>query len=116
MSAPRVIVAGNVTIDDVIYPDGRVRLGQLGGNAVYASVGSRLTGAPTEIVSRYGAGVPDRLLADLAALGVSLAALRARDGPTTRAWLIYGRDGQRRLERVQLCTWSGIPVLHLCGR
>jgi hypothetical protein len=34
MSAPRVIVAGNVTIDDVIYPDGRVRLGQLGGNAV----------------------------------------------------------------------------------
>ena len=58
MSARRVIVAGNVTVDDVIFPDGMRRMGQLGGNAVYASIGSWLTGAPTEIVSRYGTDVP----------------------------------------------------------
>jgi sugar/nucleoside kinase (ribokinase family) len=115
VSAPRVIVAGNVTVDDVIYPDGQVAMGQLGGNAVYASVGCRLTGAPTEIVSRYGADTPDGLLAGLAALGVSLAALRAYDGPTTRAWLVYGPDGQRhfvpRSTGPTLCA-SDLPSLH----
>jgi sugar/nucleoside kinase (ribokinase family) len=124
VNARRVIVVGNVTIDDVIYADGRVQMGQLGGNAVYASVGARLTGASTEIVSRYGADVPDGLLTDLAALGVSLAALRACDGPTTRVWLIYGPDGQRRfvprstgpaLRAADLPSLDGSPVVLLCA-
>jgi ribokinase len=119
-----VIVAGNVTIDDVIYPDGLRRMGQLGGNAVYASVGSRLTGAPTEIVSRYGADVPEGLLTDLAALGVSLTSLRGCDGPTTRSWLIYGRDGERRfvpratgpmVSATDLPPLDGSPVVLLCA-
>lgn len=124
MNAPRVVVVGNVTIDDVIYADGRQRLGQLGGNAVYASVGARLAGAPTEIVSRYGTDVPDGLLADLTAAGVSLSALRAYDGPTTRSWLIYGPDGQRRfvprstgpaLRAADLPLLHGSPVLLVCA-
>ena len=99
-------------------------LGQLGGNAVYASVGARLAGAPTEIVSRYGTDVPDGLLADLTAAGVSLSALRAYDGPTTRSWLIYGPDGQRRfvprstgpaLRAADLPLLHGSPVLLVCA-
>ncbi|MCW2929184.1 MAG: hypothetical protein JWM19_146, partial [Actinomycetia bacterium] len=37
MSARQVVVVGNVTIDDVVHPDGTLWPGQLGGNAVYAS-------------------------------------------------------------------------------
>lgn len=119
-----MIVAGNVTIDDVIHPDGQRRMGQLGGNAVYAAVGSRLTGAPTKIVSRHGTDLPDELLTDLAACGVSLTSLQACDGPTTRSWLIYGPDGQRRfvpratgptVRATDLPALDGSPVVLVCA-
>jgi ribokinase len=124
VSARQVLVIGNVTIDDVVHPDGTVRPGQLGGNAVYASVGSRLTGAPTAIVSRHGADVPAALLADLAALGVALDALRAHEGLTTRAWLIYDDEGRRRfvpritgptVRDADLPSLQGSPVIALCA-
>jgi ribokinase len=124
VSARQVFVVGNVTIDDVVHPDGTLRPGQLGGNAVYASVGSRLTGAPTAIVSLHGADVPGGPLADLAALGVSLDALHAHDGPTTRAWLIYDDEGRRRfvpsftgptVRDVDLPSLQGSPVILLCA-
>ena len=71
-------------------------------------------------MSRYGADVPEGLLTDPAALGVSLTSLRACDGPTTRSWLIYGPDGQRHfvprttgptLSTADLPPLDGSPVV-----
>ena len=39
---PRVVVVGNLTIDDVVLPDGSTAMGSIGGNTIYAALGARL--------------------------------------------------------------------------
>ncbi len=38
-SRPRVIVVGNLTIDDVVLPDGATQMSSLGGNSLYTALG-----------------------------------------------------------------------------
>ena len=39
---PRVIIVGNLTIDDVVLPDGSTQMASAGGNSLYAALGCRL--------------------------------------------------------------------------
>jgi sugar/nucleoside kinase (ribokinase family)/fructoselysine-6-P-deglycase FrlB-like protein len=92
----RVLIIGNLTIDDVVLADGTVRMGSPGGNAVYAALAARLWAPTVRIVSRRGDDLPADVLATLSRLGVDTAGVRGVAGPTVRSWVIYEEDGRRR--------------------
>jgi len=92
----RVIVVGNLTIDDVVRADGRTRMGQAGGNAVYAALGARLWNPSVGVVTRRGPDLPPDVLPKLARFGVDLEGVVETDVPTARSWLLYEDDGSRR--------------------
>ncbi|GII58292.1 hypothetical protein Pth03_66810 [Planotetraspora thailandica] len=95
-AGPRpVLVIGNLTIDDVVRPDGTVRMGSPGGNVVYAALAARLWNPEVAVVTRRGDDLPDGILATLTRLGVGTAGVRTVDGPTVRNWVIYEDDGRR---------------------
>jgi sugar/nucleoside kinase (ribokinase family)/fructoselysine-6-P-deglycase FrlB-like protein len=92
----RLIVIGNLTIDDVVRGDGAVSMGLPGGNAVYAAVAARLWHPAVAVVARRGEDLPPEIPGTLRRLGVDTAGLRPVAGPTVRNWVIYEEDGRRR--------------------
>jgi sugar/nucleoside kinase (ribokinase family)/fructoselysine-6-P-deglycase FrlB-like protein len=92
----RVVVIGNLTIDDVVRSDGSVAMASPGGNAVYAAVAARLWHHDVAVVARCGADLPPEVPQTLRDLGVDTGGLRPVDGPTVRNWVIYEDDGRRR--------------------
>lgn len=65
-----IIVCGGLRIDFLISADGRARLNQLGGNAVYASVGARMFAEEVTILARAGENYPQEWLDGLADKGI----------------------------------------------
>ncbi len=66
---PRVIVVGNLTIDDVVLPDGTVHMESVGGNTLYSALGARLWQPDVGIVTRRGEDFPPRSYGGLRAAG-----------------------------------------------
>ena len=91
----RVIVVGNLTIDDVVLPDGRTGLGSLGGGAIFAALGARLWSVPVGLVTRRGEDFAPSHLGHLADLGIDTSGVVDIPGPTVRNWVLYGEDGSR---------------------
>jgi sugar/nucleoside kinase (ribokinase family)/fructoselysine-6-P-deglycase FrlB-like protein len=91
----RVIVVGNLTIDDVVLSDGRTGIGSLGGGAIYAALGARLWSVPVGLVTRRGEDFVGSHLTRLADLGVDTSGVVDIPGPTVRNWVLYGDDGSR---------------------
>ncbi len=91
----RVLVVGNLTIDDVVLPSGETRMATLGGNSVHAATAVVTAGAAAAVVARRGDDFPSGALADLARHGVDLSGLVDITGPTVRNWVVYEEDGRR---------------------
>src|SRR5947209_13287977 len=92
---PRVIVVGNLTIDDVVLPDGTTRMASVGGNSLYTALGVRLWQPGVGIVTRCGEDFPHDLPAMLNALGIAAEGVVDIAGPTVRNWVVYETNGQR---------------------
>src|SRR5579864_1185564 len=92
---PRVIVAGNLTIDDVVLPDGTTQMASLGGNSLYTALGVRLWQPRTGLVTRRGEDFPRELTAALHALGIATKGVVDIPGPTVRNWVVYETNGER---------------------
>lgn len=97
--APDLVVLGNLLVDDLVFANGRTRMGEPGGAAVYASLAARLWGPSVGVVSVRGADYPADLLDELARRGIELR-LRALDGPGVRTWLLYEESGRRVVHRL----------------
>jgi ribokinase len=95
-AARRVVIIGNLTIDDIVLPDGTVRMACPGGNAVYAALAARLWNPAVGVVTRRGEDLPDGVLETLGQLAIDTAGVRAIEGPAVRNWIIYEHDGRRR--------------------
>ncbi|HEV2260020.1 MAG TPA: PfkB family carbohydrate kinase [Streptosporangiaceae bacterium] len=95
MTTRPVIIVGNLTIDDVIQPDGSSQMGTLGGNTVHAAAAALTWTGEVGVVARCGADFPAAALARLREAGADTAGLRPIDGPTVRNWVIYEADGTR---------------------
>jgi sugar/nucleoside kinase (ribokinase family)/fructoselysine-6-P-deglycase FrlB-like protein len=95
MSPPALIVVGNLTIDDVVRPDGTTSMGTLGGNTVHASVAAAIWGVRVGVVARVGEDFPVSALRRLSDGGVDTSGLRPVTGKTVRNWVIYEDDGRR---------------------
>jgi ribokinase len=94
-SSPRLIIVGNLTLDDVVLPDGTTRMAAVGGNTVYASLGARLWQPNIGIVTRRGEDFPPEHLATLHELGIATEGVADIAGPTVRNWVVYEEDGRR---------------------
>jgi sugar/nucleoside kinase (ribokinase family)/fructoselysine-6-P-deglycase FrlB-like protein len=95
-AVPRpVIIVGNLTIDDVIHPDGTSQMGTLGGNSVHAAAAALAWTPEVGIVARSGADFPAAALRRLRDAGADISGIRRVDGPTVRNWVIYEADGRR---------------------
>ncbi|MBX3116683.1 MAG: carbohydrate kinase family protein [Cryobacterium sp.] len=92
---PRIYTVGHLTIDDVVFPDGRTKMGSPGGDAVYSAIGAQLSGARGGIVSRLGAGFPERLREQFAKRDL-IGQLVPMSHPPVLEWVLYEHDGSRR--------------------
>ena len=95
MSAPDLVVAGNLLIDDIVLPDGTTLMGEPGGAVLYSALAATLWGARVGVLSVRGADYPDAALDALTVRGVDLAGVRAFSAPGLRTWLLYERFGRR---------------------
>lgn len=99
-SIPTVVILGQLSIDDVVLPDGRTSMAACGGDATYAALSASIWTTPVGVVAPAGVDFPPVHLARLRELGLDLAGVKARPGPAIRYWVIYEADGRRRwLER-----------------
>jgi sugar/nucleoside kinase (ribokinase family)/fructoselysine-6-P-deglycase FrlB-like protein len=92
---PRVIVVGNLTIDDVVLPDGTTQMSSVGGNSLYTALGVRLWQPCVGLVTRRGEDFPGDLTAVLHSLGVATDGVVDIPGPTVRNWVVYETNGER---------------------
>ena len=91
---PGLVVLGNLLVDDTVFPDGRTRMAEPGGAALYAALGASLWGLPAGVASVRGDDYPAAALEALAARGVDLSGVRPLGAPGLRTWLLY--EGTRR--------------------
>lgn len=90
-----VVVIGNLTIDDVVRPNGETTMSSPGGNTIYAGTAAQLWGLRVGLVARVGADFPTAALDRLTNAGLDTGGLRPVEGPTVRNWVIYEADGRR---------------------
>ncbi len=95
LPGPRVIVVGNLTIDDVVLPDGTTQMSSVGGNSLYTALGARLWQPRIGLVTRRGEDFPRDLTAVLHSLGVATDGVVDIAGPTVRNWVVYETNGER---------------------
>ncbi|OGF15724.1 MAG: hypothetical protein A2W00_01840 [Candidatus Eisenbacteria bacterium RBG_16_71_46] len=93
-------VIGNLLVDDIVFPDGRTRMGEAGGAALYTSLAAALWGAQVGVASVRGEDYPLAALDALAERGIDLAGVRVLDRPGTRVWLLYEPHGRRILHQL----------------
>jgi sugar/nucleoside kinase (ribokinase family)/fructoselysine-6-P-deglycase FrlB-like protein len=94
-AVPRVVVAGDLTLDDVVLPDGTTQMAAVGGDSLYTALGARLWEPQVGLVTRRGEDFPAAHLDRLAGLGVDIGGVCGIAGPTVRNWVIYEDDGRR---------------------
>jgi ribokinase len=92
---PLLWVLGNLTIDDVVMPDGTTTMGLCGGNAIYASLGARLWEERVGLAARIGPDFPSEHLPTLREAGVELALTEVPE-PSIHNWALYENAGARR--------------------
>ena len=90
-----VICLGNLTVDDVILPQGQIRSGCFGGDAIYAVLGGRLWSDQIRFVAPTGKDFPETMTEALRSSGIDCSGMPARDLPVIRNKVHYREDGQR---------------------
>jgi cytidine kinase len=85
---------GSVVIDDIVLPDGRTRMGVLGGGATHAAMGMRVWSGRVALLAALGRNFPEADRRELAR-AFDLRGPVRRDAPSPRAWQLYEHDGRR---------------------
>jgi ribokinase len=89
------VCAGNLLVDDIVFADGRTRMGEPGGAMLYTALGAALWGARVGIASVAGSDYPQATLTALEARGVDLSGIKRLGKPGVRTWLLYEKAGRR---------------------
>ena len=91
-----MLVAFNIILDDIVFPDGRTAMGTLGGGGPQAAFGMRLFAAEAGLVAEVGPEFPESAWAWLKACGIDTTGVRVNAGSRTpRAWQVTEEDGRR---------------------
>jgi sugar/nucleoside kinase (ribokinase family) len=94
-SDPRLVVLGQLSIDDVVMPDGETTMGACGGDATYAALGAALWTRPVGMVAPRGIGFPTEHVDAIVGRGVDRRGISDVPGPAIRYWVLYEADGRR---------------------
>jgi ribokinase len=95
VTAADLWVLGNLTIDDLVLPDGTTSMGLCGGNAIFAALGGRLWSESVGLSARIGPDFPRANVQRLCDAGVQLA-LSEVVAPTLHNWALYESPDRRR--------------------
>lgn len=105
---PDLVLLGNLLVDDVVFPDGRTRMGQPGGAMLYASLAAALWGARAGCVSLRGDDYPEPALEQLRARGVATGGIRALGRNGVRTWLLYEGRVRRVVHRLGVLSHEDV--------
>ena len=97
---PDLVLLGNLLVDDVVFADGRTRMGQPGGAMLYASLAASLWGVATGCVSLRGDDYPGAALDALRDRGVALDGVHPLHATGVRTWLLYENPVRRVVHRL----------------
>lgn len=87
---------GGLRTDYCITHQGHVRLGVMGGNAVYAATGARIWSSSVGIISRVGSNYPSEWIHSLQASGIHTEGIRILEEPyDTRTFYAYLSEEKR---------------------
>lgn len=90
------VTIGNFNIDNVISADGIVKLGQIGGNAVYSAIGTHIWSKDVGIFSLIPSNYPEDWLAELEHAGIDVRGVCRVNPPVDlEEWFFYQPDGSR---------------------
>ncbi|MGE3843091.1 MAG: carbohydrate kinase family protein, partial [Vicinamibacterales bacterium] len=92
---PDLIVVGNLVLDDIVGPNGEVRMGVAGGAVIYAALGAALWGTRVGLVAIAGEDYPRGVLGMLRTRGISLDGIAERGGPGLAVRLAHAGDVSR---------------------
>src|SRR4030081_3260007 len=93
----RIVVAGNLSIDDTVNPSGVVDAAP-GGDALYAAMGVRAFGRSPVLLTLVGDDYPAAHLGRIRAAGIDVTWIRAVAGPTVHYRITNPPTGERRYE------------------
>lgn len=92
---PAFVSVGGIFVDDIVYPDGTVRMGVLGGGVSHAAAGMRIWAQRAGLIACAGRDLPETAQSRLAR-DFDLAGMIWLDLPQVRAWQLFEWDGRRR--------------------
>ncbi len=105
---PDLVVLGNLLLDDVVFPDGRTRMGEPGGATLHAALAASLWRVRVGVVTVRGEDYPKAALRALADRGVDLGGVRELHGPGLRTWLLYEGRCRRVVHRLEGPTHEAV--------
>ncbi len=97
---PSLVCFGNLTLDDIVQPDGTVREWCIGGDALYGVLGARLFDSRAEMVAPVGRDFPQDISARIRRAGLSGAGLPERSCPTLHTRFVYQTPDHRTVTLV----------------
>jgi sugar/nucleoside kinase (ribokinase family) len=83
-----------MTIDDLVFYDGSVRMGILGGDGVYSAIGASLWMDQVGLIAVAGPDYPVAKLQE--SFGIDVSTVLHKDKLSLRNWGLYERDGTRQ--------------------
>ncbi|TLU74576.1 carbohydrate kinase family protein [Lichenicoccus roseus] len=95
---PRLVCCGNLSIDDMVHPDGSSHPGCTGGDALFGALGARLVLPETQMLAPVGCDLPQAMQHAILAAGFAEAGLPRRSRPTLHNRIVYRTYDQREVE------------------
>lgn len=93
--APSLVCFGNLTLDDIVLPDGTAHPASIGGDALYGVLAARLFLPDAEMVAPVGCDLPASVWSVIDGAGLSRDGLPVRPCPTIRTRFAYRTDDRR---------------------
>ena len=106
--SPDLVLLGNLLVDDVVFPDGRTRMGEAGGAMLYAALAASLWDVRAGCVSLKGDDYPSAALEALRDRNVALDGVHALEGNGVRTWLLYEGTIRRVIHRLGCPTHEAV--------
>ena len=94
-TSPPLVCFGNLTLDDIVQPDGTEQPLCIGGDALYGVLAARLWQPMAEMVAPVGHDLPARIRAVISAAHLSQDGLPQRECPTLRNRVVYETQDRR---------------------
>lgn len=95
MNQKKTFVAGNITIDDIVLPNGETYMGTIGGDVLYASMGCRFWLDEVHMLSRVNEAFMKEYEHLFVKAGLYYEGMGIYDEEIVRNWIIYDTDQRR---------------------